>query len=58
MRVALVVLVAVIGVISTIVIAVRLWRASRRGAPRELQLGYLALMVLISVVTSLLLRAL
>jgi hypothetical protein len=58
MRFVLVIVVAAIGVIMTITIAVRLWRAARRGAPRELQLGYLALMVLTSAITSLLLRAL
>lgn len=58
MRMALVVIVAAIGVLLTIAIAGRLWRASRRGASRELQLGYLALMVVASVVTALLLRAL
>lgn len=58
MRLALVVLVAAVGVAATIVAAWRLWSASRRGAPRELLLGYLALMVLASVVTALLLRVL
>lgn len=58
MRLALVVLVALVGVVVTIAVAVRLWRASRRGAPRELQLGYLALMVAASVLTMVALRAL
>lgn len=58
MHLALVVLVAVVGVTSTIAVAVRLWRAARKGAPRELQLGYVALMIAASVVTMLALRAL
>lgn len=58
MRLALVVLVAVVGVTVTVAVAARLWRASRRGAPRELQLGYVALMVAASVLTMLALRAL
>jgi hypothetical protein len=58
MRLALVVLVAVIGVAVTIFAATRMWRASRSDAPRELVLGYAAVMVVASVVTSLLLRAL
>lgn len=58
MRLALVALVALVGVAVTIFAAVRMWRASRSGAPRELVLGYLALMVVASVVSSLLLRVL
>ncbi|MCB0877643.1 MAG: hypothetical protein KDC46_01495 [Thermoleophilia bacterium] len=58
MRLALVVLVAAIGVAVTVLAAARMWRASRSGAPREQVLGYVALMVGASVVTTLLLRAL
>lgn len=58
MRLALVVLVAIVGVAVTVAVAVRLWRASRRGASRDLQLGYVALMVSASVLTMLALRAL
>jgi hypothetical protein len=58
MRIALLVLVAVAGVAVTIFAAVRMWRANRSGAPRELVLGYAALMVAATVVTSLLVRAL
>ncbi|MCW2955846.1 MAG: hypothetical protein JWO69_715 [Thermoleophilia bacterium] len=58
MRLALVVLVALLGVAVTTLAAVRMWRATRRGAPRELILGYLTLMVVASAVSVLLLRAL
>ena len=58
MRVALVVAIAVIGIAVTLVAATRMWRASRRGAPTELVLGYVALMVVAAVVTMLLLRVL
>ncbi len=57
MRLALVVLVAIAGVLATIYAAMRMWKASRRGQ-RELMLGYLALMVVVSVASLLLLRAL
>ena len=53
-----VVLVAAVGCGVTIFAAARLWRASRRGAPRELVLGYLALMIAASLVSLLVLRAL
>lgn len=58
MRLALLVLVALVGVAITIFAALRMWKANRSGAPRELVLGYVALMVAASVVTSLLVRAL
>ncbi len=58
MRLALVVLVAIIGVLVTLFAAVRMWRASRSGAPRELVLGYLGLMVAASAISLLVLRAL
>jgi hypothetical protein len=58
MRLALVVLVAVVGVATTLFAAVRMWKASRTGAPRELVLGYLALMVAASAISLLVLRAL
>lgn len=58
MRLALVVLVACVGVLVTVLAAWRMWQANRRGAPRELVLGYVALMVAATVVTALLLRAL
>ena len=57
MRLALVVLVALVGVVATIYAAARMWTASRRGQ-RDLTLGYLALMVIASVASLLLLRAL
>ena len=53
-----VVLVAAVGCGITIFAAARLWRANRQGAPRELLLGYLALMIAASVVSLLVLRAL
>lgn len=56
MRLAIVVLVAAIGVSATLFAAVRMWRANRRGAPQELVYGYLALMVAASAVTVLALR--
>lgn len=56
MGVALVIVIATIGVMSTIFCAVRMWRAARSGAPRELVLGYLALMVFVSVVSTMLIR--
>lgn len=58
MRLALIVLVALAGVLATVVAAARLWRASRTGAPRELQLGWLAIMVASSALSLLVLRAL
>ena len=58
MRLVLVVLVALVGVLVTIYAAARMWRASRSGAPRELVIGYLALMVGASAVSMLLLRTL
>lgn len=56
MRLALVVIVATLGVAVTIVAAARMWRATRRGAPRELVLGYLAVMVAASAISLLLVR--
>lgn len=58
MRLALVVLVAVVGIAATLFAAVRMWRASRAGAPRELVFGYLAMMVAASAISLLVLRAL
>ncbi|MCW2927927.1 MAG: hypothetical protein JWM86_1895 [Thermoleophilia bacterium] len=58
MRLALIIIVAAIGVLITIAMAMRLWKASRAGAPRELQLGYLAIMVAAGAVSLLLLRVL
>lgn len=58
MRLALVVLVAAVGVATTVFAAVRMWRASRRGAPRELVLGYVGIMVAASAVSLLVLRLL
>jgi hypothetical protein len=58
MRLALVVLVAIVGVVATLFAAVRMWRATKSGAPRELVLGYLAMMVAASGISLLLLRAL
>jgi hypothetical protein len=58
MRLALVVLVAIVGVLVTLFAAVRMWRASKSGAPRELVLGYVGLMVAASAISLLLLRAL
>lgn len=58
MRLALVVLVALLGVLVTVFAAARMWRASRTEAPRELVLGYLGLMVAASAVSLLVLRAL
>lgn len=58
MRLALVVVVALLGVGTTLFAAVRFWRATRRGAPRELVLGYLGLMLAASIVSVLLLRLL
>lgn len=58
MRLALVAVIAAAGVAVTVLAAVRMWRATRRGAPNELVLGYIALMVVATVVTTLLLRAL
>ena len=53
-----VVLVALLGVSVTIFAAVRMWRANRSGAPRELVYGYLGLMLVASIVSLLVLRAL
>lgn len=58
MGIAAIVVVAALGVCATIFAAVRMWRASRAGAPRELVIGYLALMVLSSLVSLLVLRSL
>lgn len=58
MELAAIVLVGVVGVSITLFAAVRMWRAARRGAPRELVIGYLALMLVASAVSLLLLRAL
>lgn len=58
MRLALVVLVALVGVSVTLVAAGRAWRANRSGASRDLVLGYFALMVAATVATAVLLRLL
>lgn len=58
MRLGAIVAVAVVGVAATALAAARLWRASKRGAPRELQLGYLGLMLAAGAVSLLVLRAL
>ncbi|MBC7459744.1 MAG: hypothetical protein H7287_00125 [Thermoleophilia bacterium] len=58
MTVALVVVVAALGVAATIFAAARMWRASRRGASRELVLGYLGLMLAASIVSVLILKLL
>lgn len=56
MRLALIVLIALVGVSMTVLSCVRMWRAQRAGAQRELVLGYLAIMVLVSVLCLLALR--
>lgn len=59
MRSILVVVIAVIGVLATIFSAYRAWRLSRNDqASKEAILGYIALMILISASTALLLRPL
>ena len=58
MRLALVILVTLIGVLATMFAAARMWRASRSGAPREQVIGYVGIMLAASVVTLLVLRAL
>jgi hypothetical protein len=58
MHLALIVAVAGIGVLGTIAAAVRMWRAVRSGAPRELVLGYLGVMLAISLVSLLVLKLL
>ncbi len=58
MRLALVVIVAALGVAVTLFAAARMWRASRGGGSNELVVGYLALMIAASVVTMLLLKLL
>jgi hypothetical protein len=58
MHLALIIAVGALGVLATVLAAVRSWQASRRGAPRELVLGYVAIMIAVSVVTMLLLRLL
>lgn len=58
MRIALVVLVAVVGITLTLFAAARMWQANRRGDARELVVGYLALMIAASAASLLLLRAL
>jgi len=58
MHIALIAIVALLGVFATIWTAVRMWRASRSGAPRELVLGYFGLMLVVSAVSMLALRAL
>ena len=58
MRLVAIVVVAVIGILVTIFAAVRMWQATRAGGQRELVLGYLAMMVLASAVSVLLLRVL
>jgi hypothetical protein len=57
MRLALIIIVAAIGVLVTVLAAVRMWKASRRGAPTEQLLGYVGIMLAASVVTLLVLRA-
>lgn len=56
MQVVAIVLVAAIGVVTTCFAAVRMWSANRSGKPRELVLGYLALMLVASAVTMVTLR--
>lgn len=58
MGVPAIVVVAIVGVTITIFSAVRIWRGSRRGAPRDQLVGYMALMVAAAAVTMLLLRVL
>lgn len=58
MELAAIVGVASVGVGVTVFAAWRVDRGIRRGAPRQLLLGYLALMVIASVVSVLLMRAL
>ena len=47
-----------VGVLATLFAAVRMWRASRAGAPRELVLGYMGVMVVASAISLLVLRLL
>lgn len=58
MRLAALIIVAALGVGATIAFAVRMHRATRGGAPRELVLGYLALMVAAAALSLLVLRVL
>jgi len=58
MGIAAIVVVAALGVGTTAYAALRMWRASRGGAPRELVIGYLVLMLLASLASLLLLRSL
>ena len=58
MHLAIIVLVATLGVLGTAFFATRMWRASKAGAPRELVLGYLGLMVAVSFLSLLLLKLL
>lgn len=58
MKLALIIVVALVGVVLTIASAVRFWKAFRANAPRELQLGYLAVMVVVAAVSLLVLRLL
>jgi hypothetical protein len=58
MELALVVVVALLGVSVTVFAAVRMWRASRSGAAPELVYGYLGLMLAASIASLLVLRAL
>ena len=58
MRLALVIMVATVGVLVTLLAAARMWRANRAGAPREQVLGYVGIMLAASAVSLLVLRAL
>lgn len=58
MELAAVVAISTCGVLVTILAAVRLRSAARRGAPRELQLGYLGIMIAATAISLLLLRLL
>jgi hypothetical protein len=58
MRLALVIIVAAIGILVTLFAAARMWRASRSGAPTEQVLGYVGIMLVASVLSLLILRAL
>ena len=58
MHLAVIIVVAAAGVCATAWCALRMWRASRSGAPRELVLGYLALMVIVAAASMVVLRLL
>jgi uncharacterized protein YdbL (DUF1318 family) len=58
MRLALVIVVALVGILVTMLAAARMWRATQAGAPREQVLGYVAIMLVASVLSLLVLRAL